>query len=453
MKKIFLISIILLFAGLGCRGLSTEQQASIRPITLDYWTVFNNVGALQALANDYKRERPYVTVNIRQVRYDEFDNLLVNALADEVEPDIVSMHTQWLRGYQNRLSKMPDKVNVARVTTKGKYQPETIVTPETLNLPSENYIRRNYISTVAEDVIIGGDVYGLPLAADTLALYYNKDLLDKAGIALPPETWTEFVEAVKKSTRFSRDGSIVQSGVAMGTGKNIDNAADILAMLMMQNGISVTTGQRVDFASGLDRANENHPTIQAMRFYTDFARPTKDVYTWNEKMGNALEEFARGKTVFYIGFAYDKPRIQARGPQLKLEVVPIPQLAPGAPANIANYWVESVVKKSKFQDEAWDFIRYVSQPENVKRYTDSTGQPSPLRAQVAEQQGDPAMEAFASQILTAQNWYRGRDIDAAHAAFDDLLTGYLQPYGEREKPASRDANLLLHAARVIGQTM
>lgn len=442
----------LLTIGLGCQGLSSADQAAIAPITLNYWTVFGNVAELQKRASEYQKLRPYVTINIRQLRYEEFDTIFVNALADEVWPDIVSMHTRWLHKYVNRLAPMPDSVRVANVTVEGQYQPKTVVTIENNRLPTMESIKRNYIATVADDVVDGGQVYGLPLTVNTLALFYNKDLLDKAGVAVPPRTWAEFQEAVKKATKFDQKGAILQSGTALGTGKNIDNAFDIVSLLMMQRGVLVAQGNRVSFADGLDRNAEGSFALEALRFYTDFARPNKEVYSWNDNFDKAIDEFTRGRVVFFLGFGFDYARIRALAPQLDVAVVPLPQLNVSSSVNVANYWLESVVRKSKHQNEAWDFIRFLSAPDNIKAYSVASGEPSPLRVHVAAEKDDPILGPFAQQILTAKNWYHGRDIEAANAAMQNLLTRYLQPYRDTENPADRDANLVTTAAAVIQQT-
>lgn len=444
---------LLIMGGLGCKGLSTEEQISIRPVSINYWTTFNDVPALEAFAETYQQLRPYVTINIRQVRADEFDTLFTNALADDVGPDIVSVNVRALSRYQSRLAPMPGSVKVAKITMKGTYAKETVVTQDTNVMPSQNGIKSNFVKTVGEDAIIGGQVYGLPLAMDTLAIYYNKDLLDKSGVPLPPTTWTEFVETVKKTTKIDGNGNIIQSGVALGT-DTVDNMADILSVLVMQNGVQMTNGRTVAFANGLEKKNvESHPTMEALRFYTDFARPTKEVYSWNEKMGNALDEFARGKTVFYFGFAYDLPRIRAKAPQMNVDVIPLPQLNEESPSNVASYWVESVVKKSKHQNEAWDFIRFITAPENIKKYTEQVRRPSPLRSQITAQAENPLLAPFATQVLQAKNWYRGRDVDTANSALRTMIREYLQPYGEKVNPAERDANIILKAASVVQQTM
>ncbi len=446
---IFLLTV----AGFGCRGLSSEEQASIEPITLNYWTVFNDVGQLREFADQYQLQRPYVTVNIRQVRYDEFDDLFTNALADDIGPDIISTHVRWLRKYESRLSSMPSSVTVARIEQGGGLDKSIKVTNETVPLPTQRGIANNFIRTVADDVIIRDRVYGLPLAMDTLALYYNKTMLDAAGIPEPPRTWTDFLDTVGKLTKINASGVIVQSGVALGTGNNIENATDIFSLLLLQNGVTPMNETGVLFANGIERSPVGHPTLEALRFYTDFARPTKEVYSWNESRESARDAFARGSTAFYFGFAFESRALRARAAQLDIDVIPVPQLNEGAPVNVANYWVETVVRKSRHQDEAWDFIRFMTTPQSIEAYSERTGQPSPLRTQVAAQQEDPTIAPFARGVLTAKNWYVGRDSDAVGDIFADLFASYILPTPEGQNKLERDALLIKNAATRMQRTL
>lgn len=443
--------------GIGCSGPTQEQTNAAKPITLTYWTVFGNTSELKRLADEYKKIRPYVSVSIRQLRYEEFDKIFVNALADEVGPDIVSVHTRWLGKYQQRLDIMPATVKVAKIEVKEGLKSEKVITLETNRMPTLEQIKTNYVSTVADDISIGKDAYGLPFSVDTLALFYNKDLTDAAQIAVPPATWPQFLEAVKKATKFDKKGKIIQAGAAMGTGKNVDNVFDIMSLLMTQNGVKMAKGNLVTFADGIAgnfSVSQNHPALEALRFYTDFARPTKEIYTWNNDFGNALDEFASGKAVYFIGFSYDLARIRARAPQLNIGVSPVPQLNEAAPVNVANYWMESVSKKSSKKNEAWDFLRFVSTPNTLKSYAEASGTLSPLRAHVDAEKENNLMKPFAEGILSARNWYRGKDIDAANIAMKDMVEKYLAPYSDAESrnPLQRDAGLVLNAATVIQQT-
>ena len=453
-KFILLVSVLSL-VGFGCKGLSAEQKAAVKPVTVNYWTVYNDVGQLQKLATDFHKLRPNITVNIRQVRYEEFDKLFTNALADDVGPDIISVHTRVLRSYLPRLVPMPKNVTVSSLVTTGKYIKDTSVISRDEALPTAREIRNQYVASVPGDVLVGEAIYGLPLAFDTMALFYNKDLLDKAGIPEPPRNWGEFLSVVKKTTKFDKDGKIIQSGVALGTGKNIEHAADLLALLMLQNNVRVVEGNSVAFAAGLDKKpNLNQPVFEALRFYTDFADPTKEAYAWNDTLGSAYDNFARGKSAFYFGFAYDLPRLKSSAPQMNLEVISVPQLNEGAPVNVANYWVESVVKKSKHQNEAWDFVRFMASPDNVEKYTSAIRAPSPIRAQIEKQKSDQALAPFASAVLVAQNWYRGRDLTLANQALADLVDNYRRLAANPTPDGLKKVvGAVVDAARLIQQTM
>ena len=106
-------------------------------------------------------------------------------------------------------------------------------------------ISDEYVDVVKGDVVVkigqGNNVreyiYALPYSVDTLAMYYNKDLFNNAGIVNPPEYWNaEFQEDVKKLTKQNNKGEIVQSGVAIGGAYNIERSTDILSILMMSCG-------------------------------------------------------------------------------------------------------------------------------------------------------------------------------------------------------------------------
>ncbi|MBP9761156.1 MAG: extracellular solute-binding protein [Candidatus Magasanikbacteria bacterium] len=452
-KIVCLIVVPLITLGLGCKGPSSVEQAAIQPVVLNYWTVFNDVPLLRQLADEYTATKPYLTINIRQVRYEELDTLFVNALADDIAPDIISVHNRMLRKYQPRLSAMPSSVSVANVFIEGQYAQQVVVDVQPQAMPSLTTLKAAYISTVPDDITIGGQIYGLPLSVDTLAIYYNTDLLDRAGVATPPTTWEEFLDAVKKSTKFAQNGDIIQSGVAMGTGANISNSPDMLALLMMQKGLEITRGNSVLFNSDIRQLRSTHPALEALRFYTDFARPTKDVYSWNKEKSDALGAFTRGQSVFYVGYAFDQARIRVSAPQMNIGVIPIPQLDPSRPVNVANYWVESVVLKSQNRDVAWDFVRFITTPANVQVYTNALRVPSPYRQHIAAQSEDPLLAPFVGQILTAKNWYRGRNVDVADRALSNLIDAYLEPYAVNVAPDQRDVNLIEDAAAIIQQTM
>ncbi len=458
MRKLLLSLLCLVFitTGLGCKGLSADQQAAIKPVSLTYWTVYDNIPELQAMADKYMALHSYITITIRQLRYEEYQEKFITALADDVGPDIMSMNVRDLQKHTSRLSAAPATVSSATVVTTKGFNPQTTVTTVQNTMPTVNGVKNNYLATVGNDVIFGNKVYGLPLTVDTLALYYNKDLLDASGVATPPTNWEEFLAAVKQATKVDPNDptKIIQSAAALGTANNIDNAADLYALLLMQKGLKVIDQGNVAFTR--DTGARTSPAFESLRFYTDFARQDKEAYTWNETQDNAFDQFVRGQSVFYFGYGFDFDRIKARAPQMNLAISPMLQLNAGSAVNVANYWVETVPKKSKHQNEAWDFIRYISQPDNIKSYSAKAHVPSALRTHNKDQKNEEnPLFPFAVQVLQADNWYRGKDYAAGAGAFRQLITGYLAPVNEEDTQANsdRDQRLMSTAAQTLQQTL
>ena len=170
-------------------------------------------------------------------------------------------------------------------------------------------------------------------------------------------------------------------------------------------------------------------------------------------MKGDLQNFISGKSAFYLGFAYDYKRIKNSAPQLNLEIIPMLQLSENKPANVANYWLEGVTKKSRHKNEAWGFLGFITTPEKIKEYTKAARYPTPLRAQINEQKKDPVLSPFVAQTLQAENWYRGKDGAGVEKAFKSLITNYLKPYASEEEATARDINLLKYTSELVQQTM
>jgi len=428
-KKItylLLLSIFILGSGFGCKTTDKKTAAAMQPITLSYWRVFDGPDAFQDIINKYKLIHPNITINYRKLRYEEYEDELLNALAEDRGPDILSIHNTWIKKYQNKLAPMPATITMAYQEETGTIKKETISVLKTYNSPSLKDIRDNFVDTVFNDVILDSNqVYGLPLSVDTLALYYNRDLFNNAGITQAPLYWNkEFQQNVKKLTKQDSIQGITQSGIALGGDNNITRFSDILAVLMMQNGATMISGNQVLFNAipAATKDTNYNPGLEALRFYIDFANPGKEVYSWNEDLPNSLDMFINGKLAMMFGYSYHLADIKAGSPKLNFSVSKLPQIE-GSPVevNFANYWVESVSKKSSHQNEAWDFIIFATKAEQAKNYLEITKKPTALRSLVTEQRNDIDIGVFADQVLTAKSWYKGLDASAAETAIGEMI--------------------------------
>lgn len=446
----FLVIASLLLSGAGCGGPSQASIDANTPVTLKIWRVFDDQSTFGPIMDAYRKIHPNVSFDYRTLREDEYQDTLIHAFATGEGPDILSLHNDWIGQYTDLIVPMPASVAIPYCTTTGTIKKETTCTTKTTPTISQRDLKNDFVDVVAHDVIRNyqanpnqaatPQIMGLPMALDTLALYYNRDLLNAAGIATPPTSWDEFQTDVKKLTLVDANGNIVQSGAAIGSSTNVERASDILSVLMMQNGTVMGDAYHAGFAAPLE--NGTYPATDALRFYTDFANPVKEVYTWNAAQPDSFEAFTSGKTAFFFGYAYDLPLIKARAPKLNLAITPLPQIAGGRTVNFANYWVESVAKSSKNQKWAWDFLQFATSAEQVQSYLDATQKPTARRALINAQVNSDTINVFAGEVLTADSWYLGNDASIVDTAFASMIDGALA--GQPLQPLVDDAQSKLN---------
>ncbi|MEK9157176.1 MAG: extracellular solute-binding protein [Patescibacteria group bacterium] len=459
-RKLFrgVLACSLLFTlGVGC-GDGSENPNNEEEVQLTYWRVFDGDDAFDEIIDEYNAQHPYVSIDYKVLRFDEYEEELIRALAEGEGPDIFTIHNTQMNEYKDLLLPMPTSVTTKYLETVGSVRKETVLTTKEYALPSQRSLKEDFVDVVATDVILPYQpdedtpeedrVFGLPLSVDTLALYYNKDLFDAAGIAQAPTTWEEFQANVIALTQYADDGSVLQSGASLGTTENVDRASDIIQVLMLQNGTEMIDDTKNIMFNSIpdDVASGVFPGLDAVRFFTDFANPVKETYTWNADFSANVDAFASGQTAMMLGYSYHLPIIQATSPTADIGVAPLPQIGGGAKkANFANYWIESVSKDTEHPDEAWDFVVFATSAEHVLAYLNETQKPTALRELIDEQIENETLNPFVEQILTAQSWYHGTDAQAMDAAFEDLATEVLS--GNREAEDAID-----DAAEVVAQT-
>lgn len=454
----FAVISLLVLTGQGCLGGGGSQTATLPTVELEYWRVFDGKDTFDPVIDAYRAQHPNVRINYRKLRFDEYEEELVRAFAEGRGPDIFSVHNTWMREYQDLMMPMPESVTIIQQEQRGTVRREVVTVAVEKPTISQKTLNADYVEAVPEDVVLPyqpdprsaaqNRIYGLPLSVDTLALYYNRDLLDAAGIAVPPSTWTEFQQNVTDLTAINEAGDVLQSGAAMGTAENVERAADILSLLMLQTGTQMTDERgRIAFNTIPSDVPEGvFPGLNALEFYTDFANPTKEVYTWNDSFPNSFDAFANGETAFFLGYSYHAPLIRTAAPKLNFAVAPAPQIANSREVNFANFWVEGVSAQTENSDWAWDFLMFAADEENVALHLSEAGKPTALRSLIDDQVEDEDLGPFAQQLLTAESWYKGSDAEAMEDAFKDMIKDFRA--GTYEDPA----DALDLAAEKVAQT-
>jgi multiple sugar transport system substrate-binding protein len=204
-------------------------------------------------------------------------------------------------------------------------------------------------------------IYGVPWYTDAGLLYYRKDLLEKAGFSEPPKTWDELVEQAKKTQRdedvqfgFVFQGAEYEGGVCNGLEYIWTHGGDVLD----PNDPSKVVVESPESVAGLTTQRamiEDGVTTRAMLQYLE-----------DESHG----AFVRGDSVFLRNWPYvyallsDPKESEIKPGQVGVTSLPV---GGGESASALGGWNFFVNANSEKQDQAWEFIRWMTQPEQLKK--------------------------------------------------------------------------------------
>lgn len=418
---IFLLTAILTLSGCGCKK-PTEGYK----VNLEIWGVFDQTETFSVALQKYREINPFIgDIKYRKFEVDNYKDDLISGLASGKGPDIFYFGNTWLPSFGDKIEPAPDY------------------------LINEQQFRDNFVDVAADDYLLEGKAYAVPLYVDSLALYYNKDLFNAEGITSPPATWEEVEEDVRRLTKIDKYGNITQQGIAMGTAKNINRPTDLLGLLMMQKG-AVMVSENKKESTLHEVAIVDGKTVPAgqegLKYYTQFARSGSPLYCWNSNMHYSIDAFYEGTAAMMINYSWHYQTVKNKNSKLNFGVAKLPQFANSKPVNFSNYWGLAVSKNkmpmtepgqqaapvdnSVRIHEAWELIKYLtmkndgnltlingltgtSQPfvidyDPAGEYSKNTGHPSGRRDIIEQQKNDPIIGPFAYGNLIAKSWYQAR---------------------------------------------
>lgn len=422
MTKVFtrrlLASVVLVISAFALTGFGCKQQrgaAESLDRNLVVWGLWQESEHMKSAVDAFKAQYGVEVEYKKIASVASYERELISALAEGRGPDVFVIHNTWVESQRG------------------------LLTPAPTDIVDERAVHDEFVDVVAQDLVRDARVYALPTSVDTLALYYNKDLLNAAAVARPPATWTDMQRAVERLTQVNRVGAIQQSGVALGTAANVNRAPDILQLLMLQSGIPILNEDKTGVELTSDIAE------RALTFYTDFANKAKKVYTWDLQQDFSIDAFSEGDTAMMLNYSYHIPTIKAKNPRLNFAVAPIPQIADsGTKVNFAAYWPFAVSSSTPVPTVSWQFVRFLTSQPVASLVNQAQQVPPAHRASVVELERDPTLGVFAEQTLTARTWARP-DIAATDSIFTTMIDGVVTgtaPVGEALKRAEDQLNQL-----------
>jgi multiple sugar transport system substrate-binding protein len=167
-----------LFAGIAL-GAFAMAGPTMAQTVIKVWSIdgANAPGIGDTLSKEFNEANTDIQIDYRIVPFDDLVNEALRAFATGQAPDIISVDNPDFALFSSRGAFLDITDRVAA---------STVIKPDA------------YFAGPLNSVTWDGRLYGVPKYTDTIALFYNKDLFAKAGIAEPPQTWAEVLEDARK---------------------------------------------------------------------------------------------------------------------------------------------------------------------------------------------------------------------------------------------------------------
>ncbi|HVF69179.1 MAG TPA: extracellular solute-binding protein [Xanthomonadales bacterium] len=393
LKKI-IIGVIVLIILVFIIFLIVPKGSGNKKVKLVWWGLWEDTRVMQPLISEFQKSNPNITIEYVKQDPKQYREKLLTRINNETGPDIFRFHNTWVPMMSDVLLPLPTDVI------------------------SPNELKTDFYPVVQKDMTGNGAIYGIPLGADTLALFINTELLESAGVS-PPQTWDDFVKAASTLTVKDPDTKkILTAGAALGTYGNITHAPDVISLLFIQQGISINK---------FPEASKDKK-VAVLNFYTSFSKGDQRV--WDSTLDESLLSFARGNLAMYIGFSWDIFKIQALSPDLAFKTYPVPQLV-GRKSTLASYWVEGVSSKSPNQKEALLFMQFLKKKETAQKFysevskTRGFGEPY-ARSELAKSlKENDLLFPFVSQLVDASSSYFASDTNDGEGGLNSSVNNYL----------------------------
>lgn len=342
-----------------------------------------NVTAMETILSDLKSADD----RFQEVLYTEknpatYDAELLNAMASGNAPDLFLLDSEKLHSFSDKIVTIPYRM-VSQTVFLNAFVDES-----ELFLTSQGEL-------------------ALPFLIDPMVMYWNKDILASGGLAEPPRYWNDLLALAPKITALDRS-NITKSAVALGTWSNIAHAKEILATLFMQAGDRVmvrsSDGGLVPVL-GSDTGGGSSDAASALRFYTDFANPTKTTYSWNRSLPLSTTAFTSGDVALYFGFVSEYETLAARNPNLRFGIAQMPQVEGALSSATFGRMVGLAIPRSaKNIEGAATVAQGLVSVEAIQLVSQVTGLP-PVRRDVSFDTSANANTAvFAQAALISRGW-------------------------------------------------
>ncbi len=336
---------------------------------LNFWAMGREAEVVVELLPGFRARHAGIEVRVQQLPWTAAHEKLLTAYAGGSLPDLCQLGNTWLPEFTalDALEPLDARIEASSVQ-RGDYFAGILDT--------------NVMPTAR-----GAQLFGLPWYVDTRLLFYRSDLLRAAGFARAPQSWPEWLDAMR---------AIKRRGGERGYGAllPLNEPHPLFALALQQGALLSDDDTRGAFAKPAFR--------RALDFYAGIFHEGLAPAMTNTQVSNVWDEFARGLFTFYVSGPWDIGEFRRRLPAARRAdwaTAPLP--GPDGPG-VSTAGGSSLVlfRHSPRKDAAWTLIEYLSEPETMQRFHALTGDLPPRRSawRAPALANDAPSQAFAQQL-------------------------------------------------------
>ncbi len=290
-------------------------------------------GLWQGIIKDFEKEHSDIKVNLEVQSWEDINTVITTKIQNKQAPDILNI--------DSFTSFADDEL---------LYPAKDVVSKETMDKFPENF---------KKNATMDGTQYGLPLIASVRALFYNKDLFAKAGIAEPPKTWDELeADALKIKALGGVDGY----GMPLGN----EEAQGETAIWFFGNGGSFGNDKKITI--------DTPKNVEAATFMKNLIDEGATEPNPGSSQRTPLgQTFFQGKVGMVVGLPPYINFIKEKNPSLNYGIAPIPTKDGHAMTlGVADHLMAFDNGKDK-QEAIKTFLDYFYSDEVYQKFVDTEG--------------------------------------------------------------------------------
>ncbi len=253
-----------------------------------------------------------------------------------------------------------------------KYAMQNIAMPLDDFMAAENFDTSVYVDAAMQQQKFQDKYYGLPLSVNVFALYYNKDLLDQAGIKELPKTLEELMQMSEDTTKVE-GGVVTQLGAPFVTDSYWNYCFTYANGGLFADQDGKLTPDNAGFKTTLE-----YLAKEVAKFGSD---PLNNYITSGvSKQYTAEDPFCKGTQVFRIDGPWFYNMAKTAG--INFDLMPLPGAAAvgGTGYSMMDTSIMYIPSTAKNKDGAWDFMKYITCGEGSKLFVTKKGDLPPTKA-------------------------------------------------------------------------